>query len=158
MLEHNGRWLGAPNRDAPLSLMGARAWSHSPALRCLSAEGRGAISSNYAYYDQPAPTEQREIQAVCVRIKILWFLYSNSPGYLMACISLSSHAKHEPSTLLRRRKQDITFNDMSSDPVDDPRKSEDYELISNGDVGSDTDQTLNNGSNAVKGKKLLMIQ
>ncbi|KAK2478877.1 hypothetical protein H9L39_08251 [Fusarium oxysporum f. sp. albedinis] len=42
---------------------------------------------------------------------------------------------------------------MSSDPVDDPRKSEDYELISNGDVGSDTDQALNNGSNAVKGKK-----
>jgi hypothetical protein len=39
---------------------------------------------------------------------------------------------------------------MSSDPVDDPRKSEDYELISNGDVGSDTDQALNNGSNAVK--------
>jgi hypothetical protein len=41
---------------------------------------------------------------------------------------------------------------MSSDPADDPRKSEDYELISNGDVGSDADQALNNGSNAVKEK------
>ncbi|KAG7413432.1 hypothetical protein LZL87_003057 [Fusarium oxysporum] len=39
---------------------------------------------------------------------------------------------------------------MSSDPVEDPRKSEDYELISNGDVGSDTDQALDNGRKAMK--------
>ncbi|EWY89966.1 hypothetical protein FOYG_07604 [Fusarium oxysporum NRRL 32931] len=39
---------------------------------------------------------------------------------------------------------------MASDPVDDSRKSEDNELMSNVDVGSDTDQALNNSSDAVK--------
>ncbi|KAL9567858.1 hypothetical protein ACKAV7_008161 [Fusarium commune] len=47
---------------------------------------------------------------------------------------------------------------MSSDPVEDPRKSEDYELISNGDVGSDTDQALDNGRKAMKKKQFLRIQ
>ncbi|TXC00789.1 hypothetical protein FocTR4_00008018 [Fusarium oxysporum f. sp. cubense] len=39
---------------------------------------------------------------------------------------------------------------MASDRVEDSRKLEDNELISNVDVGSDTDQALDDGSNAVK--------